>query len=259
MKNIIKLLCISLLTFTIVSCNTSSNNASKKEVELTISAASSLKESMSDIKTEFEKENPNITLTFNFASSGSLQKQIEQGAPSDIFISAADSNMDTLENEDLIIKDSRKTLVTNSLVLIVPSELTLTNITNLTNSNFKHIAMGDPSSVPAGKYAEEVLNSTNLKAILQEKLVYAKDVKEVLSWVSTGNAEAGFVYKTDALTTNTVTIADNNIDNYHSAINYPVAIIKDSKNISEAEKFENFLFSDYSKEIFIKYGYSTVA
>ncbi|NME82476.1 molybdate ABC transporter substrate-binding protein [Clostridium sp. SM-530-WT-3G] len=242
--------CLSL-----IGCNSTNTKNTQEKSELTISAAASLKEAMADIENEFNSENPNIKLTFNFGSSGSLQKQIEQGAPCDLFISAGESQMDSLENAGLLLDDTKKDLVKNALVLIINENTTVNSIEDLTSDKINHIAMGEPASVPAGKYAKEVLTNLNLFDVLQPKLVYAKDVKEVLSWVASNNADAGFVYKSDTYGVDSIKIVETIPEEYHSPINYPVAIVKDSKNQDTAKLFEDFLFSDKAKQIFEKYGY----
>lgn len=254
MKKYTIILLTLLISFSLISCGLSNSKTEKNS--LTISAAASLKEATVDIQKEFNSTYPDIELTFNYGSSGSLQKQIEQGAPCDVFISAGQSQMDALEDKNLILQDTRKDLVKNSLVLIGGKDSTISSINELTSDNIKHIAMGEPSSVPAGKYADEVLTKLNLTDTLKSKLVYGKDVKEVLSWIVSGNAEAGFVYKSDTYNTDSIKIIETISEEYHSPINYPVAVIKDSKNIESAKLFEDFLFSDKAKEIFKKYGYS---
>ena len=113
--------------------------------------------------------------------------------------------------------------------------------------------------MPAGKYADEVLTNTGIKDSINDKLVFAKDVKEVLAWVASGNADVGFVYLSDALSSDRVSIVEN-VDevNNHSSITYPVSVIKDSTNVDEAKKFEDFLFTDTAQKIFEKYGYKSV-
>ncbi|HCW54246.1 MAG TPA: molybdate ABC transporter substrate-binding protein [Clostridium sp.] len=254
-KKLTLLILVCTLCLSLISCNSTNTKNTQEKSELTISAAASLKEAMADIETEFNSENPNIKLTFNFASSGSLQKQIEQGAPCDLFISAGQNQMDSLENAGLLLDDTRKDLVKNALVLISNKNTIINSIEDLTSNKINHIAMGEPASVPAGKYAKEVLTNLNLFDVLQPKLVYAKDVKEVLSWVASNNADAGFVYKSDTYGIDSIKIVETIPEKYHSPINYPVAIVKDSKNKDAAKLFEDFLFSDKAKQIFEKYGY----
>ena len=253
MNKVTKLMLMPIAALCLMSSTgCGSNNKETKKTELTISAAASLKEVMADLEKEFTKENPNISLTFNFGSSGSLQKQIEEGAPSDIFISAGEAQMKALDEKGLIEKDTLTTLLKNQLVLITNTD-TVNNMDDLSKIN--HIAMGEPSSVPAGKYADESLTKLNLKESLAPKLVYAKDVKEVLSWVVLREAEAGFVYKSDTYNVDSIRVVDTIPEEYHSPINYPVAVIKDSKNIKAAKEFKDFLSTDKAKELFKKNGY----
>lgn len=230
---------------------------STSKVELTISAAASLKEAMTDIEKEFEK-NSNVDLILNFGASGSLQQQIEQGAPCDVFISAGQKQMNALEDKSLLLEDTRKDLLKNSLVLIGPKDTSLDKLSDIKDSTVKHIAMGDPSSVPAGKYADEVIENLSIKDDISSKLVFAKDVKEVLAWVASGNAEVGFVYKSDALVSDSVKIIENIDEQYHTPITYPIATIKSSKNPNECKSFIDFLFIENSQKTFKKYGYITI-
>ena len=256
------LLCCSLL---LVGCgkngnkNDTTTEENKTPVELNISAAASLKEVMADLETEYNKSNENVTLVVNYGSSGSLQQQIEQGAPCDLFISAGQKQMNTLKEKGLLLDDTIKDLVENSLVLVEANGVDITSFDDLKSDKVKHIAVGEPESVPAGKYADEVLTNTGIKDSVSDKLVFAKDVKEVLAWVASGNADVGFVYLSDALSSDSVKIVEN-VDevNEHSSITYPVSVIKDSNNIDEAKKFEDFLFTDAAQKIFEKYGYKSV-
>ena len=255
------LLCCSLL---FVGCGkgTEGENTSKGDteakapVELNISAAASLKEVMADLETEYKKSNENVTLVVNYGSSGSLQQQIEQGAPCDLFISAGQKQMKALKDGGLLLDDTTKDLVENSLVLVAANGVEINSFDDLKSDKVTHIAVGEPESVPAGKYADEVLTNTGIKDSISDKLVFAKDVKEVLAWVASGNADVGFVYLSDALSSDSVSIVEN-VDevNDHSPITYPVSVIKASNNIDEAKKFEDFLFTDEAQKIFEKYGY----
>jgi molybdate transport system substrate-binding protein len=229
--------------------------ATESPVELNISAAASLKEAMTDIQAEFKKVKPNVTLTVNFGASGSLQQQIEQGAPCDIFISAGQSQMKALGDKSLLLENTKKDLVKNDLVLVGPKDTTLTGVSDLTSTKVKKIAVGEPKSVPAGMYADEVFTKLNIKDAVTSKLVFAKDVKEVLAWSTSGNAEVGFVYKSDALSSKDVKIIETIAEDKHSPITYPIGVIKASKNPDISKAFEDFLFTDTCKEIFEKYGY----
>jgi molybdate transport system substrate-binding protein len=225
---------------------------------LTISAAISLKDSLEAIKTLYQKKDPKTQITYNFGSSGSLQQQIEQGAPVDIFIAAANKQMDALETKKLLLTGSRRTLVTNQLVLITPkNEKTVNQFKDLTKPAVTKIAIGEPNSVPAGKYGEEVLKFYKILDQIKSKIIYGKDVRQILTYVETANVNAGLVYITDAKTSQKVRIAAIAPKKSHSPIVYPVAILKDSKNLNTAKAFNQFLKSNTSKTIFKKYGFGT--
>lgn len=204
--------------------------AATKKTEIIVSAAASLQDSLDKIALLYEKKHPDIDLVFNYAASGTLQKQIEQGAPADLFFSAGDKQMNALVEGGLI--SDHKVLLKNQLVVVVPSDskVKLTTITQLTDKAFKKVAVGQPESVPAGQYAQQSLTAKKVWDPLQSKLVFAKDVRQVLSYVETGNADAGFVYKTDALTSKKTKIALTVGPHVHKAINYPAGIVKSSKN-----------------------------
>lgn len=238
----------------LVGCGNKNTNENTT-VELNISAAASLKEVMAELETEYNKVNENVKLVVNYGSSGSLQQQIEQGAPCDLFISAGQTQMNNLKNENLLLDETTKDLVENELVLVKAEGIEIENFDDLNSDKINKIAVGEPSSVPAGKYADEVLVNTGIKEKIADKLVFAKDVKEVLAWVASGNADVGFVYLSDALSSDKVTIVENVQVNEHTPITYPVSVIKDSKNIDEAKAFEDFLFSSTAQDIFEKYGY----
>ncbi|MFL0198256.1 molybdate ABC transporter substrate-binding protein [Clostridium sp. WILCCON 0269] len=262
-KKILSSILFLLIVFFSVGCgNTtgSSDNkksdAAAKKVTLTISAAASLKDSMNEVKELYAKDNSNVTITYNFGASGTLQKQIEQGAPADIFISAAAKQMDELKNKNLLVNDTIANLLQNDVVLVVPKDSSaVKSFQDLAGDAVKKVALGEPKSVPAGQYGEEVLTNLNILDKVKLKAVYGKDVKEVLTWVETGNADAGIVYKTDALISDKVKVVATAPENSHKAVVYPVAVIKDSKNVEAAKSFLKFLSGDKAKEVFKKYGF----
>jgi molybdate transport system substrate-binding protein len=243
-----------------IGCSQTNNlPSSAPTTELTISAAASLKESLETIKPLYAKENPEIAITYNFGSSGSLQQQIEQGAPVDIFISAAAKQMDALEKKDLLLAGTRQDLLKNELVLIVAKDnTTVTQFKDLTNDSVQKIALGEPESVPAGKYAEEVLKSLNIEDTVKSKAVYGKDVKQVLNYVATGNTDAGVVYKTDVQNSEAVKIVETAPENTHSPIVYPIAVLKSSKYPEAAKSFLEFLDGETATKVFEKYGFKEV-
>ena len=210
---------------------------SKEKVELTISAAASLKDAMEIIQSTYQEEHPEVTLKFNFGGSGSLQQQISQGAPADLFFSAAEDKFDVLVKQGNITKEDGVDLLGNSLVLVVPKEdQSIKGFDDLAKAEIDKISIGTPETVPAGKYAKESLEKTDMWKDVESKVVYAKDVRQVLSYVETGNVSAGIVYKTDALVSDKVNIVATADSETHTPIVYPVGIIKDSKNYEEATK-----------------------
>lgn len=239
--------------------SSSAGNSDPQEmVDLTISAAASLTDAMKEIEANYELANPYIELNFNFGASGALQQQIEQGAPADIFVSAATKNMNALVDENLIASGDQKNLLQNSLVAIVPADgtNTVTGETDLTNDSIKTVAIGIPESVPAGTYAKEALTNAKLWDQLESKLVQGKDVRQVLQYVETGNADAGFVYKTDALTSDQVNIAFEVDKNSYTPADYPIGIIEGTKHRTEAEQFYAYLQTPEVLDIFAKYGFT---
>lgn len=226
-------------------------------LELNVSAAVSLKDALLEIQTKYQAKMPNVKLVYNLGASGSLQRQIEQGAPADIFISAAPKQMNDLEAKNLVDKKTRKNLVENKLVLIVPKDsgLGIAKFEDLTKSAVQKIAVGETATVPAGQYTNQALQKLGLWEELKEKTVFAKDVRTVLSYVETGNTEAGFVYKTDAVFSSKVRIAAIAPEGLHQPIVYPAAVLAGTKNNKAAEEFLAYLNSEESKSVFEKYGF----
>jgi len=228
-----------------------------ENVQLTISAAASLKEALETIRDHYQKEHPETTLTFNFGGSGSLQKQISQGAPVDLFFSAAKDKFELLVDAGLIAKEDGVDLLENSLVLVVPKGgQSVKNFADLAKPEVKKISIGIPETVPAGTYAKESLVNTGIWKDVEDKIVYAKDVRQVLSYVETGNVDAGIVYKTDALVSEKADIAAEADPATHTPVVYPVGVIKDSKNYDAAKKFFEYLQTDEAIEVFEEHGFS---
>jgi len=230
------------------------------KVDLTISAAASLKDAMGEIKTLYSKEKPKTNLNINFGGSGALQQQIEQGADVDLFFSAATSNMDTLKNKGLLIDSTVKNLLGNKLVLVVPNDSTLSinSFAGVTDASVKKIALGEAATVPAGKYAEQVFTYLKILDQVKAKAVYGSDVKQVLNWVETDNVDAGVVYLTDAKISTKVKVVATASEESHKAIVYPAALIKTTNNYTASRDFLNFLTSDKAKAVFDKYGFEVL-
>ncbi|MEH2228650.1 MAG: molybdate ABC transporter substrate-binding protein [Nostoc sp.] len=228
----------------------------QSNTSILVSAAASLKEALEEIKPLYQQSKSNINISYNFGASGALQQQIEQGAPADIFISAGKKQVDALEQKGLLLPGSRTNLANNRLVLIVAQDVVgINSFYNLTDSKIKKIAIGEPRSVPAGQYGEQVLKKLKLYDRLKSKFVFANNVRQVLAAVESGNAEAGLVYATDAKISNKVKVVVAADDKFHSPIVYPVAIIKSSKNASAAKEFVQFLSGSEVKTVLKKYGF----
>jgi molybdate transport system substrate-binding protein len=223
---------------------------------LLVSAAASLKEALEEVKPLYEQSQPNIKINYNFGASGALQQQIEQGAPADIFISAAKKQVDALEKKGLLVPGTRANLANNRLVLIVPKgTVGITSFYNLTDAKVKKIAVGEPRSVPAGQYAEQVFKKLGIFEKVKPKLVLANNVRQVLAAVESGNADAGLVYATDAKISDKVKVVVTADDKFHSPIVYPMVVLKSSKNISAAKEFVEFLSGSQVKAVLKKYGF----
>lgn len=230
--------------------------ASDQKVELTVSAAASLQNVLNDIKAAFEKKHPDVTITYNFGASGSLQQQISQGAPVDLFFSAAEDKFDALVKEGLIEKGTD--LVGNEIVLVVPNDTgpKIKEFNDLVHA--ENISIGVPESVPAGKYAQEVLENLHIWKAVEKKIVYAKDVRQVLTYVETGNVDAGIVYKTDTLISSNIQLAATAQKSLHAPVIYPAGIVKNTPHLKEARMFYQFLQQQTSMEIFKKHGFKEI-
>ncbi|MEA5448078.1 molybdate ABC transporter substrate-binding protein [Leptolyngbya sp. CCNP1308] len=259
-------LAISLLS---ASCGSSaltpnlsenSPEAPAQTVELTVSAAASLQDALEAITPEFREAYPDIEISYNFGASGALQQQIEQGAPADIFFSAAAKQMDMLAEKGLILKDSRQDVLTNSLVLIAPaqSQLAVTDIAQLKDAEVGVVAVGEFRSVPAGQYAEQVFTKLNLLEPLQSKLVFSNNVRGVLAAVESGNADVGMVYATDAALSERIKVLATASESTHQPIVYPIAVVSDRPNPEAAKTFIAFLQTPAAQTKFKDFGFGVV-
>ncbi|MFC5590732.1 molybdate ABC transporter substrate-binding protein [Sporosarcina soli] len=233
------------------------SGASEQPIELMVSAAASLTDALEEMKASFEDEYPDIALTFNFASSGKLVQQIEQGAPSDIFLSASTKDMDKLQDEKLIDEATHVNFATNELVLIAEKDSTLSvdSFEAIDPASIAHFAIGEPESVPVGRYTKEVLAHLDLWEPLQSKVVLGSDVRQVLTHVAMGNADLGVVYSSDAKISNQVKVLAPASAEWHGPIVYPGAVVADSKHSEEAKAFLTFLTSEKGQEILKRFGF----
>lgn len=239
------------LVFFLVACASES-----EEKQLTVSAAISLTNVLNEVKELFEEEH-DIKVVFNWGGSGTLARQIQQGAPTDLFISASEDWMDLLDEEGLILPETKSTLVKNQLVLVTKkdSNLSFPDFSSLKLETGR-IAMGNPKTVPAGQYTQQSLISVGKWLELEDQLIYAKDVRQVLTYVESGNVELGFVYKTDALHSDNTKILAIVPEENHDPILYPMAVIQNSNMLDECFQFIQFLQTDPIQEIFYKYGFT---
>ncbi len=225
---------------------------------MNVSAAASLNDVLKAINSVYMGHDPGVPITSNFASSGTLQTQIENGAPVDVFISASATQMDNLETEGLLLNETKMDLLNNKVVMIVPddSTLALAGFTDLALDKVKRIAIGDPGSVPAGTYAIQAFDELGIAAVLQHKEVLGADARQVLTYVESGNADAGIVYSTDALTSTKVNVIAAAPADINAKVVYPVAVVKTSKNPEAARSYIKFLFGSQAKALFEKYGFT---
>jgi len=249
-------LLLATLIILTIRANINTPLVAEKNNKLLVSAAASLRESLQEIQLLYPQNKQNINITYNFGASGALQQQIENGAPADVFISAGKKQIDALQEKGLILPDTRRNLLTNRLVLIVPRNSSeVRNFRQLTNAKVKRIAVGEPRSVPAGQYAEQVFINLGILQQIKPKFVLGNNVRQVLAAVESGNVDAGVVYATDARTSQQVKQVATAAENLHSPIVYPVAVLKNSKNISAAKEYIQFLFSNQARTLFQKYGF----
>ena len=223
---------------------------------ISVFAAASLTGSLNEIAANYAKESGSKVI-FNFAASSFLERQIEEGASADIFFSADEARMDALQRKGLIAPETRKSHLSNTLVVVVgtDSELQIRSAADLTNSNFKRLALADPQTVPAGIYARKYFQKTKFWPLIETKVVPTDNVRAALSAVESGNVEAGVVYKTDAAISSKVKIAYEISQAEGPFISYPVAVLKDAPHPESARLFLKYLTSPPADGVFRKFGF----
>jgi molybdate transport system substrate-binding protein len=212
--------------------------------ELTFSVAISMKDAVETLGRRFVQTRPGVTIRYNFGASGELARQIEAGAPVDLFISAAQRQMDELEAKNLLVAGTRRTFARNVLTVITPadSRLSLPSAEALVAPPVGRIVVGDPRSVPAGQYAEESLRALGVWTPLRPKLVFAENVRQALEYVARGEVDAGIVYVTDAASAGTrVKEAFRPPESSYRPVLYPVAVIAESRRAALARAFIDLL------------------
>jgi len=226
-------------------------------VELLVGAAMSLRDVTVDLAAAYNAANPYVTLTFTYASSGALQNQIMEGAPIDVFMSAAALQMRNLEGQGLILGEGRN-LVTNRVALIVPSgsQAEISGFADAADDSIQLIGLGDPYAMPIGTFARDIFMALGIADEVYERAVLASEVRQLLTWVELGEVDAGVVFMTDAITTDRVRVVEVADGALHTPSVNPVGIIAASPHATEAQSFVDFLFSDEARAIFERHGFS---
>lgn len=224
--------------------------------EITVSAASSLTNAFKEIAQTYEARHAGSKVALNFGASGALLQQLAKGAPVDVFASADQETMDAAEKQGLIAAGGRRNFARNTLVLIVPvySKQPLNRLQDLTLPAVQKIAIGNPASVPVGRYAQRALETAGVWSAVSAKAINTENVRQSLDYVARGEVDAGFVYATDAMImqgeVGVAFAVPVDVD-----ISYPIASTKDSANADEAKRFIDFVLSPAGQDILHKYGF----
>ena len=228
--------------------------------EVMVFAAASLTDALQEAGKAYQAVHPDEKVVFNFAGSNVLVKQIEAGAPADIFFSADEAKMDELQKKDLLLNNTRKDILSNSLVVIVEkgSGLDLPNLNALTGPQVKKLSLADTRGVPCGIYAQKYFEKKGVWNQVKDRVVPGVNVRAAMAVVESGDADAGIVFKTDAAVSSKVKIAYEVPAGDVPKIAYPAAVIKDSKIPEAAQGFLTYLESKEGAEIFKKYGFVTL-
>ncbi len=237
-----------------------SDRTAQGRSEITVSAAVSLRDAFREIGNQFERR-AGARINFNFGASGALQKQIESGAPVDVFASAGMPQMDALATQGLIVPETRRDFARNTLVLIVPGDSTsgINTFADLGGPKITRLAVGNPKTVPVGQYAEQALTRLGLWQGLVPRLILAEDVRQALDYVARGEVEAGIVYASDVRATGdrVRTVATAPADS-HDPILYPIAVVRASSRQADARAFIDAVISDEGQRILENYGFERV-
>ena len=231
---------------------------SEPAVTLTVSAAASLREAVTEIDSLYGAEHPDVRVRANFGASGALRQQIEQGAPVDVFISASERHVDALQQAGRIDPRSRRVLAGNTLVLVVPasSPSPPVDFRALAGPTVKRVAIGAPASVPAGEYAEQVLRALGIAEAVAPKAVYAQNVRQVLAYVESGEVDAGIVYATDAKVSPRVRVAAAAPAGTHGPIAYPIALVTPAAHEAQARAYAAYLLGPRGREVLARRGFT---
>lgn len=243
------------LAFLVISLGGCAANPTGNEETLMVSAASSLSGVMEELAAEFKEDNPNIGIVANYGSSSKLRNQIENGAPSDVFLSASDNDMKILENANLVKEKSVAQFAGNNLLLATASEIGEEKDVQAILSSVKGtLAIAEPASVPLGGYTKQALEEMGIWQSLEGKMIYAKDARQVVTYLESGNAQAGIIYASDAELSGTVKQMSK-MPIKSDKITYPAAIIENSSQQQNAEKFMLYILSEEGQKIIEKFGF----
>lgn len=227
---------------------------------ITVSAAASLTDAFKEIAAHYEQQNPQDKVQLNFGASGSLYQQIDKGAPVDVFASADEATMDKAAAAGLVVDGTRKTFVHNTLVLIQPEAATVTldSLAALQNPAVERIAVGNPDSVPVGRYTKAALEAAGQWDVLQPKVILTHNVRQSLDYVARAEVQAGFVYGSDAaLFKDKVTISYT--VPVEKPVTYPIAVIKSGGQTDAAKRFIDVVTSDYGQQVLTRFGFESAA
>ncbi|MDO9400553.1 MAG: molybdate ABC transporter substrate-binding protein [Polaromonas sp.] len=224
--------------------------------QLTVSAAASLSHAFNELAPKFEAGKPGVTLRLNFSASGALIQQITQGAPVDVFASADQATVTRGIDQKLLDADTQRDFARNTVVLVVSAQggSDIKLLADLGSPSVRRIAIGKTATVPVGRYTKEVLDAARLWSVLAPKFVFADSVRQVLDYVARGEADAGFVYRTDAAISGdkvkVVLTAQG-----HTPVSYPVAVVSESRNKALARDFIAFLFTPVAQQVLARHGF----
>jgi molybdate transport system substrate-binding protein len=242
-------------------CAFSSGRAQAETKGIVVSAAISLKNAFEEIGKLYESRQRGANVSFNFGASGDLMRQIEGGAPVDVFASAAQKDMDEAEKKGLIEPHTRRDFAANTVVLVVPAKekKQIKSFSDLSAGEIRKIAMGNPKTVPAGRYAEEIFRYHRIYDAIKDKLIFAENVRQVLDYVGRGEVDAGVIYLSDALLkaadVKVVAVAPSGS---HKPVIYPIAVIKGTKVPDLSKEFIAVVTSEEGQTILRKYGFGSV-
>ncbi|WP_010531291.1 molybdate ABC transporter substrate-binding protein [Lentibacillus jeotgali] len=235
----------------------SGGEQSDDDTKLLVAAASSLSETLSELKNAFESEHQNITLTLNYGASGKLSQQIQSGAPVDVFLSASQQWMDRLAQKEAITADTRTNFAQNTLVLVSSrnKSISASQLSDLPDLEVGQIAIGNPDSVPAGNYAKQALTESGIWDEFENKLIYTNNAQQTLTYVESGNTDFGIVYNSDFKRSDLVKKVFAIDGSLHEPIHYPAAVPATSTAKEDAQEFIQFLKSDKAQSILQENGF----